>query len=303
MPRLLKYMAYIALFAASYVIFLYWVFPYSALKDRILGEIERQIGGGVSVSAKSLEPYWFSGVDVEGLLVEAPGAGGSVPLMKLARVKARAALIPLIFGSKRISFDVRLADGEISGYAKAGEETLYLDLEIDDLDLSSLPFIQERTGLKIPTRISGEALLEINRQQPMRTTGDVSLALDDIRIAASSLKIGDIALDIPDLTLAKGKESRIKITLGKGTATIDQFTFAGGDLGLDIKGKAFLSAKVENYRLNLKGAFTASQKLGEALPFLFIVDSQKQEDGSYPLSITGRVARPSIKIGTFTVPL
>ena len=94
-----------------------------------------------------------------------------------------------------------------------------------------------------------------------------------------------------------------EISIGKGTATLDSFRFANSDLPLDIKGKIFLSNKLENYRLNLTGSFAASQKLSEALPFLMIIDSQKQEDGSYPLSITGRIAKPAIKIGTFTVPM
>ena len=71
----------------------------------------------------------------------------------------------------------------------------------------------------------------------------------------------------------------------------------------ELKGKIFLSSRMANYRLNLRGQFSVSEKLNEAFPFLFIVDSQKKEDGSYPLSITGRISRPSIKIGTFTVPL
>ncbi|MBN1282443.1 MAG: type II secretion system protein GspN [Proteobacteria bacterium] len=303
MPRIFKYMAYLAAFALSYALFLYWVFPYNALRDRILGEIEQQIGGGVQVSAKSLEPYWITGVEVEGLSVEGPGPSGLVPLIKVKRATARAALVPLIFGSRRVTFDVRMPKGSVYGYAKIGDETTSLEIEVDDLDLSSIPLIKERTGLTIPSRISGEARLELNRQQPVRSTGEITMALRDIRIAQSSLNLGDISLDVPELVLAKGKDSRIRISVGKGAATLEQFTFSGGDLGIDLKGKVFLAAAVDNYRLNLKGGFTASDKLGEALPFLFIVNSQKQEDGSYPLSITGKLGRPSIKIGTFTVPL
>ena len=303
MPRLFKYIAYFVLFAASYAIFLYWAFPYDALKDRILGEIERQVGGGVQVSAAKLEPYWFSGVDVEDLKIEGPGASGLTTLLKVERVRARAALIPLIFGSKRISFELKIGKSEISGYARVGEETLWLELEVDDLNLAELPLIRERTGLTIPSEIDGEVRLEINIQRPVRSTGEITLKLNDIRIAGSSIKLGDMEMELPDLTLAKGKESRIKLSVGRGTATFENLKLAGGDLGLDLKVKVFLSSKFENYRLNLRGSFTASEKFGEALPFLFIVDSQKQEDGSYPLSITGRITRPSIKIGTFTVPM
>ncbi len=303
MSRLLRYIAYLGLFVALYAIFLYLFFPYDALKERILGEVERQLGGGLQVSAKSLEPHWITGVDIEDLMIEGPGAGGMVKLVKFDRVRARAALIPLVFGSLRASFTIDLGKGEISGSAKSGEDVINVKVEVDDLNLGDFAFIRERTGLGIRSRIDGDAELAINRTQPVRSTGNIDIALNDLSIAQSQLKLGELALDIPDLVIAKGKDSKIKLSLGRGTVTFENFALKGGDLTMDLKGKLFLSSRVENYRLNLRGSFGVSQKLNEALPFLFIVDSQRQADGSYPLSITGRLARPSIKIGTFTVPM
>jgi type II secretion system protein N len=291
------------LFVFCYAIFLYWVFPYDALKDRILSGIERQLGGGLQVSAQSLKPHWFTGVEIEDLAIEGAGDRGLVELVKFTRVKARAALIPLIFGSVRASFTIDVGKGEISGTARVGDETVSVNVEVNDLNLADFVFLQERTGLKFASRIDGKIELAINRQQPVRSTGSVDITFQDLRIGASQLKAGELVLEVPDLLLAKGKESKFNVSLGRGTVTIERFLFAGGDLGLDLKGKVFLSSRVDNYRLNLRGSFSASPKFGEALPFLFIIDSQKQEDGSYPLSVTGRLARPSIKIGTFTVPM
>lgn len=303
MSRLLRYISYLVLFAVLYAFFLYWVFPYDALKERILGDVERQLGGGLQVSAKSLEPHWFSGVEIEGLEVEGPGERGMVKLVGFKRVRARAALLPLIFGSTRVKFRLDIGKSEISGSARVGEDTIAIKLDVDDLNLSDFAFIQERTGLKIVSRIDGKADLSINRQQAVRSTGNVGITFENLRLVGSQLNLGDLALEVPDLLIAKGKDSRIKMSLGKGTATFENFDLKGGDLGLELKGKVFLSRSVSNYRLNLRGKFSVSPKLNEAFPFLFIVDSQKKEDGSYPLTITGRVSRPSIKIGTFTVPL
>lgn len=303
MSRLLRYIAYIGLFAVLFVVFLYIFFPYDALKDRILGEVERQLGGGLQVSAKSLDSHWITGVEIDDLVVEGPGEGGMVKLVKLSKVRARAALIPLIFGSVRAKFSVDLGKGEISGSARTGEDTINLKVAVDDFNLGDFPFIRERTGLGITSRIDGDAELAINKVQPVRSTGNIDITLQDLNIAQSQLKLGELELEIPSLIIAKGKDSKVKLSLGRGTVTFENFALKGGDLTLDLKGKLFLSSKVENYRLNLRGTFGVSQKLNEALPFLFIVDSQRQPDGSYPLSITGRLARPSIKIGTFTVPM
>jgi len=303
MPRIIKYLGYLALFAASFAIFLYWAFPYDALKERVLGEIERQVGGGVQVSAGDFEPYWVTGIDVRGLTVEGPGEAGPTPLLKIKRLRARASLIPLIFGSKRISFELEIGDGEISGDARVGVDTIWLDMDLDDIDLASIMLIQERTGLRIPSEIDGRVKLEINQRQPARSTGEISLDFDEIKISGSVLKLGEMEMELPDVVLAKGAKSGVKMSLGKGSATFERIVLAGGDLGLDLKGKVFLSSRFANYRMNLRGSFTVSEKLGEALPFLFIIDSQKQDDGSFPLSITGRMSRPSIKIGTFTLPM
>jgi type II secretion system protein N len=303
MSRLLRIIAFAFLFVFCYVVFLYWVFPYDGLKDRIFAAIERQLGGGITVSAKTFKPYWVTGADISGLSIEGPGPQGVVELANFKRVRARASFFSLLFGGKRVSFRIEVGKGEIVGSAKLGEEQIGIDVDVDDLDVASFPFVAQTLGIKISSKLSGSASLAIDLAQPVRSSGTISLGIDDLRIAASEVKIGESPLALPDIQVAKGRESQIKISVGKGTATFDSFRFANGDLPLDLKGKIFLSNKLENYRLNMNGSFGASQKLSEALPFLFIVDAQKQEDGTYPLALTGRLAKPSIKIGTFTVPM
>jgi hypothetical protein len=36
---------------------------------------------------------------------------------------------------------------------------------------------------------------------------------------------------------------------------------------------------------------------------LFLIEKQKNEQGIYPLSLTGRLGRPNIQIGKFRVPM
>ncbi len=303
MSRLVKFIAYLALFVVSFLLFLYWMFPYSALRDRVLGAIEQQLGSGVSVTAETLEPYWFSGVEVSGLEVEGMNEGRAVTLLKCRRLRARAGLVSLLVGSPRISFLVEIGKGEISGTARRTEEELDLDLELDNVDLGTIQLIQERTGLKLSSRIGGVVRLMIDRQRPLRSTGKIDLDLRDIVLKPSMVKLGEMEMEMPELALSKGRESRIRLEVDRGAIAVESIVLKGGDLGIDLKGKVFLSTRVDNYRFNVSGSFSASEKLGQALPFLFIIEKQKREDGSYPISITGRLARPSIKIGTFTVPL
>ncbi|HPM41305.1 MAG TPA: type II secretion system protein GspN [bacterium] len=303
MSRGLKILIYPPLFLVCFLVFLYWMFPYDVVKERVMGAIESGLGGGLEVGIKSFKPHWITGIDVSGLSIGPPGADKSQALILVNRLRARAGIFSLIVGSPSVSFDVEIGDGEISGSAKQSEEALSIDADLDDVDLANLKFIALRTGLNLVSRIDGTVSMRIDRQQPLRSTGRVSLYLVDLKIGQSELKVAGTEMPLPDLVLAKGRESELGIDIGKGTVTFEKFNLVGGDLGLDIKGKLFLSSKVENYRLNLNGSFSVSQKLAEAFPFLFIVEQQKQENGTYPLTITGRLEKPSIKVGTFTVPL
>jgi len=301
--KLVRFIAFIALFFVSFLLFLYWNFPYEVLKDRIVDAIEGQAGGNVIVEVGDLEPYWFTGVEMSELTITEPGTDQAAPFVNFKRVRARASLFSLVFGRPSISFSIQLGGGEISGVVKQSEDMLSIDADLDKVDLGNLRIIAARSGLSITSRIDGEISLRIDRQRSVRSTGKISLAISEFKIAASELKLGEMAMPLPDLVLSKGRDSQIKLDVGKGTINLENFKLAGGDLKIDLKGKVFLSQKAENYRFNLNGSFSASKKLADALPFIFIIEQQKLEDGSYPLTVSGRFAKPSIKIGTFTVPM
>ncbi|MFH0800580.1 MAG: type II secretion system protein GspN [Pseudomonadota bacterium] len=302
--KFLKLVAYVGLFVFSFVLFLYWFFPYEVLKDRITGAIEQQLGGGVEVDMKDLKPYWFTGVDVSGLTIGAAGGGGkAAPLVECKRVRARASFFSLLFGRPSVSFDIKIGKGEIFGSASQSDEVFSVDADLDGVDLGNFKFIPSSTGLSVSSKISGSVVLHVDRQNPANSTGSLSLSLPELKVAASEVKLGEMAVPLPDFVISNGRESRMKLDVGKGTITLENFKLSGGDLGVDLKGKVFLSTKLENYRFNLNGSFTVSKKLSDALPFLFIVEQQKQQDGSYPLSVTGRIVKPTIKVGTFTVPM
>lgn len=303
MTKLAKIIGYPLLFLFGFALFLYWFFPYDVLRDRITSAIEDQLGQGVSVEIKTLKPYWFTGVDVAGLTIAENAGGKQNVLLDCKRAIARASLFSLIFGRPNVSFEVEMGKGDVSGSVQRTEDSFYIDADFDDFDLAGLKMIAARTGLNISGKIDGTFRLKVDRQRPMYSTGKVDLSFVDIKLAASEVKVGEMSLPLPDLTLSKGGSAKVKMGIDKGVMSLDTVSMSGGDLAMALTGKIFLSAKAENYRFNLNGTFNASKTLADALPFLFIVDQQKQPDGSYPLTITGRLTKPSIKIGTFSLPL
>jgi type II secretion system protein N len=303
MPKTARYIAYFFLFVVSFVVFLYLNLPYDAIKERIIGMIEKETGGKYFVLVEELSPYWFTGVELKGLSLSDASGDDRTELISLQRIRSRVSFFSLLFGSPSVSFDVSVGKGGIFGKVGQSADFFDLNLKFDDLDLKNLKIIGSKIGVEIASRIDGSIKMKIDKRNPIRSEGSVSLDLDNINIAETELKLGEMTMPIPTLVLSKNKGSEIKADVDKGTINVKNFKLAEGDLQLDLNGKIFLSNNVSNYRFNLNGSFKVSENLEKALPFLFIVDKQKNEDGSFPLSITGRMAKPSIKIGSFTLPI
>ena len=250
-----------------------------------------------------LSPYWFTGVDIKKFAIKGNNAGQVLTIFECKRLKARASLFSLLVKRPSVSFYLQLNGGEVDGNVKQSDDFLSISGELDDVDLKNFSFITSKAGLVLTGKIDGDVDLKIDKQRSVNSTGSASLELVDWKIAAGEAKFGEMAMPLPDLVLTKGRDAKIKVNVDKGSINFDIFKFAGGDLLLDLKGKIFMSSKAENYRFNLNGSFTASQKLNDAMPFLFIIEQQKQQDGSYPFNVTGRLTKPTIKIGTFTFPM
>lgn len=303
MSKTAKIILYPIIFVIAYLLCLYWFFPYDMLKDRIGGMISSQVGGGAAVEMGSLEPYWFTGVEVQDLKLVRNSESGVVTLFECERARIRASITSLLFGSPDISFDLTIGEGEVAGSLSNGDEIMSIDASLDDVDLGKFKILSEFTGVGMSSRIDGDLVLNIDKLKPIRSTGEVSLEVIHLKTLASEIKIGELNMPLPEMIVSKGRESQIKFDISKGAINISKLKLAGDDLGLDIDGKVFLASKTENVRFNLKGSFSASKKVTDALPFFFLIEKQKKEDGSYPISISGKLDKPAVKVGQVKLPL
>lgn len=304
MNRLFKYIAYLVLFVVSFIIFLYWVFPYDTLKVRLISGIERQLGSSIEVQAGSLDPYWFTGVEIEKLTFSVRDDEGNLrEALVLDEARLRASLTSLIIGSPRIFYFVRAGGGEIEGHVRQTSEGFEFDADVDEFNIQAFKLLSTVYGLKLKGTIDGTIEMNVDRQRLVRSTGEISLDFDDMLLDQSEAHLGPMDMPLPRLVITKGRGSQIKGKIDKGQVALERIALKGGDLQLDLSGKVFLSNTFANSRFNVRGSFKASPVLEKALPFLFIVEKQKRADGAFPLSITGRLTNPVIKIGTFTLPL
>lgn len=110
-------------------------------------------------------------------------------------------------------------------------------------------------------------------------------------------------LEFPAMELAASQDSGIRLDIRNGNIQVQKVSLTGSDLDFKMKGKIYFSRQVSNYRLNLRGKFQFPATITPKLPFLMLIDQQKGPDGSYPLTITGRMAQPNIQIGEFKLPI
>ena len=111
-------------------------------------------------------------------------------------------------------------------------------------------------------------------------------------------------LPLPALNLATPQgRSTVDIVMNRGSIEIRSMNLKGGDLDLGIGGKIYLAQRVNNFRFNLRGKLGFGEKIAEAIPLLMIIEKQKGPDGLYPVTITGQVRKPNIRIGDFRVPI
>jgi len=303
MPKWLKIIGYILIGIVSFVIFLYLTFPFDVIKDRLLAEIEKSSKGQYEVTVATVNPKLLVGVTLKGVKVNKRTEGKNVPMLEADQIGLKVSIFSLIFGSPKVKFDVRMGDSRISGRAVLGKGASKVTVVLDELNLATFHYLASELGLQVKSQINGEIDVDVNSRQIIRSSGAINIEPNGIQILPSKLKTGVMGeIDLPAMTIGAGK-SLISAELKRGAIKITSLKLEKGDLNIDLKGSIYLSSNVSNFRLNLKGDFSFSEKLGQALPFLFIIEKQKKEDGKFPLTIAGRISKPQIKIGDFTVPL
>lgn len=306
MPKGLRIILYVFVGFFSFIFFLYTTFPFDVLKDRLIDNIESGLKGGYEIKVGSVSPGLLGGVNLKGVRVMKKDETGSVVFWQIDNIKLRMSLLSMLFGKQVVKFDFKNG-GNVSGRIDNEKNRLVINVSTANFDLGKIAYLATKYGLNFKTAIDANIALDIDPRQIVRSNGSITIEPNDIKILATKtnsetlkgiLKDGEI----PELTIGAGKSS-IVAKLDKGQVKIETFKLEKGDVNLDLAGAIYLATTLDNLRLNLTGSFGISEKLNQLLPVLFIIEKQKNEDGTYPLSITGKITRPQIKIRDFTVPL
>lgn len=303
MPKGLKIVMYFFVGFISFVLFLYLTFPFASLKDRLLAGLEKGLKGKYEITVNSVSPGFLIAVNLKGVKLEKRDENGLLPVWQAERIKLSPYIFSVIFGSPKVKFDIRSGKGRVLGKVQMDKGSSIISVELDEVDLGKITYLASKYGINLQSKINGNINLEIDPKQIIRSNGTIKIEPNTIKFLASKIKAGALGeIEMPEAVIGAGK-SLIDAELKRGAIRLNAFKLEAGDLNVDLTGSLYLSSDLANYRLNLRGTFDYSEKLGQALPILFMIEKQKNDKGLYPLTISGRLASPQIKIGDFTLPL
>lgn len=296
-----KILLYPVVFVVSLVLFSVVLFPFDSVKNRAAAEIESAMGGGYQVTIGKLSPSLPSGAVLKDVEIRPRGGAAEAP-MKLSEARIKVALLALLSGGMEVDFDVKPPQGRATGAFIRKGGGMEINAKLDRFDLGLVSFLTQRAGIPVSGSVSGNVSLEMYPQDPLRNTGSAVLQVLDFGLGEISLADG--AFKVPPMKLAQaGGNSKIDIQVSRGNFEVKVLQLAGGDLDLNTDGKVYGARRADNYRFNLKGSFKPTPDFAQKFQILSLVEKQKAADGSYPFTITGRISKPSIRIGEFKLPI
>ncbi|RNC68142.1 MAG: type II secretion system protein GspN [Desulfuromonadales bacterium] len=201
-------------------------------------------------------------------------------LLRLDRLRARIAIIPLLTGKGVVLFDGALGPGRIAGTAERDGAT---HIEARDIRLDDIPFFRTVADAQVKGILAADATF---RGTGPRATGEIRLEVNgaDVR----SVKLG--GTPIPDATYDR---VRGKVRIGNGRATLDSVALQGEGIYIRLAGGFPLAAPLGASPLDLtlelmpQPAFLNRQRVIFALMTKYLVTP-----GQYRLPIRGTLDKP-----------
>lgn len=306
MKRLAKWAGYIALGITAYGMFVYWTFPFDQVKGRLEGAIEKGLGADYDVRITQISPSFITGAVLKGVTVSVRDKGVTQTVLDVDKARLRVGLLSLIFGNPQASFSLQFKKSTIDGTVSRRDNAIQIHADLDPVLMPSVPWFVNVLGLKLGGAISGTLAMTMPTEGNKPSEGSVNLSFQGGELmAGSKIPLGQAGnLDVTSaITFAQGKDSKLVVKWSKGMVDLSQWKWADGDIQFDLKGQAFSGATLSSTRLNINGSMTLSPKFEKDFPIITMFSKQKQADGSYPISVTGPLSRPAVKVGDFTLPL
>ena len=302
-------------YLVTFLLFLTVVFPYDALRVRIVTTFnaqQRAAGAQQQLAIDEMGWYWFTGVRAKGIrLTSAPQEPGKPPTeIRIDDAKIRISILGLLLGRRDVTFRLETLGGVVDGeYEERGKDRND-EVNLDGVELKQVDALTQALGLPVEGHISGNITLAMPEGKASKGSGTVTLEATDVAIGDGKAKLKG-ALEMPKLSVgtltfnAEAKDGVLKVT---------KFSAGGKDLELNGDGKVQMRelATESNLDINLKfkindgfrgksditkSLFGApgSPKGGDVELFVPEMKKAKRSDGFYAFHVRGLLGKPGFE--------
>jgi type II secretion system protein N len=311
--RILSLIGYPLFYVACLIVFCYVSAPWGRLKNAIVGNFNAN--APMHMQIEKLTWAWrFPGVVAKGVKL----VGTSPPAEPGAKEKpapeyvvddmfARVSVFPLLWGTTSLALSLDGFGGSIDTNVKTSGDGRTIEIELDDVDASKMPYLAELVGLPLGGTVSGKIDLKLPQEKLSLAEGTVTLKIVDLTLGDGKTKIRDMIA----LPTVRAGEFSMKAEVTEGTLKLSELSTKGPDLEVVSEGRIRLMDRPEASlgELSLRFKFADAYKNkddmtrsifgapGSSVPGLFDLDPKmkraKREDGFYAWRITGPLARLS----------
>ena len=296
----------VVIFILSFLIFLYWSFPYGVLKETISTQL--QAATGINMRIGHLGPAFPFGFKTEDLEI----AGSSGKKIEFQTATIRLNIFSLFLLNLGVNVDLTTKNkGELDAdLAFAIPALLKGQLALpSSVDVTAKAFPLDDIvsyGLKqvaasgaggpaagpliaamgFRGKLNGTVTLSLDSSAPAQSTGKVKLSLND-----SALVLSDPSLGFPDQLF---KSAQISADLGGGVLKVDPSSrFTAEDLDLGADGRVMLKKTFGSSELDMKMFMKLSGGLSEKFGWVMegLSGGAAKGDGLH-LQIRGTVDAP-----------
>ena len=282
-------LVYLAIFITFFAATFYFFFPYDAVKNRIITEIEAKTGAKVAI--ESLRPLRMSGLTIRGIKVVKPIDPTQV-LADIDMIRFRVHILPLFFARFITDFDLVAYGGGLSGVTEMrGGKGSAIAVNFKDLDLQKYNFgklIETYGNIALQGKLTGNLSLYFSQANKRNNQGNVELSFSGVKTSNTVI----LTKNLPDIVFEPGI---IKMDFKNNGFSISEWEMIGDNLSVSMNGRLTL---LENFAKSRIG-FTAKFKLSEDIENLFPEISllaAPDSAGWYKLTINGPLNKPVIKM-------
>ncbi|HSB33843.1 MAG TPA: type II secretion system protein GspN [Nitrospirota bacterium] len=271
--KLIRRMSFAAYFVASFLLFLYILFPYDRAKTRLESEV--RLRTPVELSIARISPRFINLFVLSDVVIS--DRKGRV-LFECPSARTALSLFSLIRGTFSLDVKAKAYGGDLLLKAQQGKGRQYFFIDANGLDLGSYGLLKN-AGLKLSGRLGGN----------IEMTGDAGKA----RLWLQGLTSRELTIKgfpLPDLNF---EQCWLEAEIKGDRMTIKKLELDGKELKVRCLGDLVLR---ERGPINLTVRLKPSERLAHEQEGVLSLLKNKDAEGFYQFGIGGTLADPAPRL-------